>query len=156
VKPSRETPERAEDADILTPELMARVRQIQVRTRRNVSEVLAGAYKSTFRGSGIEFEEVRPYQPGDDVRSIDWQRTARAGEAYVKTYVEERELTLAFLIDTSASMDFGSSEFTKREVAAQLVALLAFVAQRQQDRVGLTLQLGERLRRPVEIRSLDI
>jgi uncharacterized protein (DUF58 family) len=118
---------------------MARVRQIQLRTRHKVSEVLAGAYRSTFRGAGIEFEEVRPYQAGDDVRSIDWQRTARAGEAFVKTYIEERELTLAFLIDTSRSLDFGSTEFTKREVAAQFAALLGFVAQRQQDRVGLTL-----------------
>ena len=126
-------------SELLAPELMARVRQIQVRTQRMVSEVLAGAYRSTFRGSGIEFEEVRPYQPGDDVRSIDWLRTARHGDAFVKTYVEERELTLVFLVDTSLSMDFGSVEFTKREMAAQFAALLAFVAQRQQDRVGLTL-----------------
>jgi uncharacterized protein (DUF58 family) len=121
---------------------MARVSQIQLRTRRLVNDVLAGAYRSTFRGSGIEFEEVRPYQPGDEVRSIDWHRTAHKGETYVKTYVEERELTLVFLVDISRSMDFGSAELTKREVAAQFCALLAFVAQRQQDRVGLCL-VGE-------------
>jgi len=127
---------------LIGPELMARVSQIQLRTHRLVNDVLAGAYRSTFRGAGIEFEEVRPYQPGDEVRSIDWNRTASAGEPYVKNYVEERELTLVFLVDTSRSMDFGSGEFTKREVAAQFSALLAFVAQRQQDRVGLCL-IGE-------------
>jgi uncharacterized protein (DUF58 family) len=125
--------------ELLAPELMARVSQIQVRTRRLVDDVLSGAYRSTFRGAGIEFEEVRPYQPGDDVRSIDWNRTAHIGEAYVKTYIEERELTLMFLVDSSRSMDFGSRELTKREIAAQFCALLALVAQRQQDRVGLCL-----------------
>ena len=134
--------DRKDEDDLIGPELMARVRQIQVRTRRLVNDVLAGAYRSTFRGAGVEFEEVRPYQPGDEVRSIDWNRTARIGQTYVKTYVEERELTLVFLVDTSRSMDFGSREFTKREVAAQFCALLAFVAQRQQDRVGLCL-MGE-------------
>ena len=125
--------------EVFAPELMARVRQIQLRTRRMVSTALAGAYRSTFRGSGIEFDDIRPYQPGDDVRSIDWKRTARAGEAFIKTYVEERELSLVFAVDTSRSMDFGSREFTKREVAAQMVALLSYVAARQHDRVGLTL-----------------
>jgi len=125
--------------EVFAPELMARVRQIQLRTRRMVSEVLTGAYRSTFRGSGIEFDDIRPYQPGDDVRSIDWKRTARAGDAYIKTYIEERELSLVFAVDTSRSMDFGSREFTKREVAAQLVALLSYVAARQHDRVGLAL-----------------
>lgn len=125
--------------EVLAPELMARVRQIQLRTRRMVSTALAGAYRSTFRGSGIEFDDIRPYQPGDDVRSIDWKRTARAGEAFIKTYVEERELSLVFAVDTSRSMDFGSREFTKREVAAQMVALLSYVAARSHDRVGLTL-----------------
>lgn len=125
--------------DSMAPDLMKRVAQIQLRTLRLVNDVVSGAYRSSFRGSGIEFEEVRPYQPGDDVRSIDWNRTAKLGEAYVKTYVEERELTLSLLVDTSLSMDFGSREFTKREVAASLCALLAYVALRQQDRVGLTL-----------------
>lgn len=125
--------------ELLAPDLMARVSQIQIRTRRLVNDVLAGSYRSTFRGSGIEFEEVRPYQPGDDVRSIDWNRTAHTGETFIKTYIEERELTLIFLVDSSRSMDFGSAEYTKRETAAQFTALLAFVAQRQQDRVGLCL-----------------
>lgn len=124
---------------LLPPDLMARVSQIQIRTRRLVNDVLAGAYRSSFRGSGIEFEEVRPYQPGDDVRSIDWNRTAHTGETFIKTYIEERELTLMFLVDTSRSMDFGSQELTKRELAAQFAALLSFVAQRQQDRVGLCM-----------------
>src|SRR6185436_4760135 len=104
----------------------------QIRTHRLVNDVLSGAYRSTFRGSGIEFEEVRPYQAGDDVRSIDWHRTARTGEPFVKTYVEERELTLVFLVDTSRSMDFGSREATKREMAAGFCALLSYVALRQQ------------------------
>ena len=125
--------------EMLTPELMARVSQIQVRTHRLVNDVLSGAYRSSFRGSGVEFDEVRLYQPGDDVRSIDWLRTAKTGEPYIKTYVEERELTLVFLVDTSLSMDFGSRDWTKREVAAAFCALLAFVAQRHQDRVGLCL-----------------
>ncbi len=135
--------ERAQEAtngnDVVAPDLMARVRQIQIRMHRLVNDVLAGAYRSTFRGSGVEFEEVRPYQPGDDVRSIDWNRTAKGQEAFVKTYVEERELTLQFLVDTSASMDFGSGDVTKREVAAQLCALLSYVALRNHDQVGLTL-----------------
>jgi len=125
--------------ELLAPELMARVSQIQLRTHRLVNDVLSGAYRSTFRGSGVEFEEVRTYQPGDDVRTIDWNRTAKAGEPFVKTYVEERELTLVFLVDTSLSMDFGSKQWTKREVAAAFCALLSFVAQRSQDRVGLCM-----------------
>ena len=125
--------------NLMAPELMARVRQIQIRMQRLVTDALAGSYRSTFRGSGIEFEEVRPYQPGDDVRTIDWNRTAHAGEAFVKTYVEERQLTLSFVVDISASMDFGSVEQTKREVAAQLVALLGYVAVGQQDQVALQL-----------------
>ncbi|MEM7308190.1 MAG: DUF58 domain-containing protein [Planctomycetota bacterium] len=123
----------------LAPELMARVRQIQIRTHDLVSELLQGAYRSTFRGTGIEFEEVRPYQPGDEVRTIDWNVTARAGEPYVKTYVEERQLVLQLLVDTSLSMDFGSAAKTKREAAAEVAALLSFVAVQEQDMVGLTL-----------------
>lgn len=124
----------------LPAELMARVRQIQLRTARMVDDVLSGAYRSSYRGSGIEFEEVRPYQVGDDVRTIDWNRTASSHDgAFVKTYVEERELTLHFLVDCGATMDFGSADSGKREVAATLAALLAYVAVRQEDRVGLTL-----------------
>jgi uncharacterized protein (DUF58 family) len=133
----------AEDRQLLTPELMARVRAIQIRTHKLVNTALSGGYRSTFRGSGVEFSEVRAYTPGDDVRRIDWNVTARTGEAFVKTYAEERELTIHLIIDQSRSMDFGSREWTKREVAAQLAALITFVALRHQDRVGLAL-FGER------------
>ncbi len=132
-----------EDRQLLTPELMARVRAIQIRTHKLVNTALSGGYRSTFRGSGIEFSEVRAYSPGDDVRRIDWNVTARTGEPFVKTYAEERELTIHLVIDQSRSMDFGSREWTKREVAAQLAALITFAALRHQDRVGLTL-FGER------------
>jgi len=123
----------------VVPELMARVRQIHLRTHRLVNTALAGSYRSTFRGQGIEFEEVRPYVPGDEVRAIDWNVTARAGEPYVKSYREERELTLHLLVDTGLAMDFGTHRWTKREAAAQFTGLLAMVALRYQDRVGLTL-----------------
>ncbi len=125
--------------EVLAPDLMARVRQIQVRTHRMVSNMLSGAYKSTFRGTGIEFEEVRQYQPGDDIRTIDWNVTARTGEPFVKTFVEERQLTLQLVIDTSLSMDFGSRERSKRETAAEFAALMAYVAVFQHDQVGLSL-----------------
>jgi len=128
-----------EATPLLIPELMARVRQIQLRTHRLVSTALSGGYRSTFRGQGVEFSEVRPYQPGDDVRSIDWNVTARTGEPFIKRYAEERELTVHLIVDTSSSMDFGSRRWTKREAAAQLAALIAFVAMQHQDRVGLTL-----------------
>jgi uncharacterized protein (DUF58 family) len=118
---------------------MARVRQIQLRTNRMVSATLAGAYRSSFRGTGMEFEEARLYQPGDDARSIDWNVTARAGAPHVKTYREERQLTLQFVVDTSLSMDFGSGARTKREIAAERVAQRSFVAIGQQDMVGLSL-----------------
>ena len=118
---------------------MARVRQVRIRTRQLVTGVLQGAYRSNFRGTGIEFEEVRPYQPGDEVRSIDWNVTARTGEAHVKTYIEERQLILQLLVDQSRSMDFGSAERTKRDVAAEVAALMTFVASAEQDMVGLAL-----------------
>jgi len=124
---------------LLAPELMARVKRIHIRTHKLVNTALSGGYRSTFRGQGIEFEEVRHYQPGDDVRSIDWNVTARTGEPYIKTYSEERELTLNLLVDTGRSMDFGSRRWTKREAAAQVAALIAYVAVQHQDRVGLTL-----------------
>ena len=133
-RPQREAPPR-----LLAPELLARVRQIQIRTRIRASGALQGAYRSNFRGTGIEFEEVRPYQPGDDVRSIDWNVTARTGNPHVKTYMEERQLVLQLLVDTSRSMDFGSREKSKRETAAEVAALLAFVAAAEQDQVGLCL-----------------
>jgi len=123
----------------LAPDLMARVRKIQIRTHKLVSSALQGAYRSNFRGTGIEFETVRPYEPGDDVRTIDWKVTARVHEPFVKTYVEDRTLILQVLVDTSRSMDFGSGEKSKREVAAEVTALLALVAGRNQDQVGLCL-----------------
>jgi uncharacterized protein (DUF58 family) len=118
---------------------MARVKQIQLRTHKLVNTALAGGYRSTFHGTGLEFQEVRPYLPGDDVRAIDWNVTARTGEPFIKKYAEERELTVHLLVDTSRSMDFGSARWTKREAAAQFGALISFVAMRNQDRVGLGL-----------------
>ncbi|MCA8978998.1 MAG: DUF58 domain-containing protein [Planctomycetes bacterium] len=129
----------AEGSGTLAPELMARVQEIQIRTHKLVNTALSGGYRSTFRGTGLEFAEVRPYQPGDEVRSIDWNVTARAGEPYIKTFQEERELTLHLLVDTSSSMDFGSRGLSKREAAAQFAALIAFTAIKSQDQVGLTL-----------------
>ena len=123
-------------------EILQRVREIQVRTGRQVADVLAGEYVSVFKGRGVEFDEVRPYIPGDDVRTIDWNVTARMGAPYVKRYVEERQLTLMLMADVSSSQDFGSSERSKREVTAELCALLAFSATRNDDKVGLTLFHG--------------
>jgi uncharacterized protein (DUF58 family) len=127
---------------MLAREIIQRVREIQVRTGRQVADVLAGEYVSVFRGHGIEFEEVRPYLPGDDVRTIDWNVTARTGQPYVKRYVEERQLTLMLMADISASLDFGSAERSKRDAAAELCALLAFSAIQNDDKVGLTLFHG--------------
>jgi uncharacterized protein (DUF58 family) len=123
-------------------EILQRVREIQVRTGRQVADVLAGEYVSVFKGRGVEFDEVRPYISGDDVRTIDWNVTARMGAPYVKRYVEERQLTLMLMADVSSSQDFGSSERSKREVTAELCALLAFSATRNDDKVGLTLFHG--------------
>ncbi|MFP6656145.1 MAG: DUF58 domain-containing protein [Myxococcota bacterium] len=128
---------------MLTSEILARVREIQVRTGRQVADVLAGEYVSVFKGRGMEFDEVRPYVPGDDVRTIDWNVTARMGEPYVKRYVEERQLTLMLMADVSASQDFGSVHRSKREATAELCALLAFTATRNDDKVGLALFHGE-------------
>ena len=128
---------------MLAREILQRVREIQVRTGRQVADVLAGEYISVFKGRGIEFDEVRPYVPGDDVRSIDWNVTARTGEPFVKRYVEERQLTLMLMADVSASQDFGSGVRSKREATAELCALLAFSASRSDDKVGLTLFHGE-------------
>jgi uncharacterized protein (DUF58 family) len=128
---------------MLPAEIIRRVKEIQVRTGRQVADVLAGEYVSVFRGAGIEFDEVRPYIPGDDVRTIDWNVTARAGEPYVKRYVEERQLTLMIMADISASQGFGSTTRSKREAAAELCALLAFSATRNDDKVGLVLFHGE-------------
>lgn len=128
---------------MLAKDIIKRVREIQVRTGRHVADVLAGQYSSVFKGRGIEFDEVRPYVPGDEVRSIDWNVTARTGAPYVKRYIEERQLTVMLMADVSASQEFGSGERSKREAAAELCALLAFSATFNDDKVGLTLFHGE-------------
>ena len=128
---------------MLTADIIQQVKRIQLVTGRQVADVLAGAYSSVFKGRGMEFEEVRPYVPGDDVRTIDWNVTARVGEPFVKRYVEERELTVLLLCDISASLDFGSAHRSKREAAVELAALLAFSAIANQDKVGLLLFHGQ-------------
>lgn len=120
-------------------EVIRRIRRVEIRTRRLVNETLAGEYHSIFKGQGMEFSEVREYQPGDDVRTIDWNVTARMGSPFVKKYVEERELTVYILVDASASGLFGSFGRRKQELAAELGALLAFSALSNHDKVGLIL-----------------
>jgi uncharacterized protein (DUF58 family) len=120
------------------------VRSLQIKAARLATGIFAGEYLSAFRGRGIEFEEVREYQPGDDVRTIDWNVTARLDRPFVKRFVEERELTLMILLDCSASMDFGTVRATKQETAAEAAALLAFAALRSNDRVGLLSYGGGR------------
>jgi uncharacterized protein (DUF58 family) len=127
---------------VLTAELIQQVRRIQLVTGRQVADVMAGAYLSVFKGRGMEFDEVRPYVPGDDVRTIDWNVTARVGEPHVKRYVEERELTVLLLVDISPSQDFGSAARSKREAAVELAALVAFSAIHNQDKIGLLLFHG--------------
>lgn len=129
----------ADPAPALPPDLLARVRRIEISTRRLVDQGIAGNYHSVFRGRGVEFSEVRPYQPGDDVRAIDWNRTARMGAPFVKVFHEERDLTVFLVVDVSGSLRFGSRAIAKRELAAELAALLAFAALRNQDRVGAAL-----------------
>lgn len=124
---------------MITSELASQIRFIQIFTKRAVNDVLAGEYQSVFKGQGMEFDEVREYQPGDDVRTIDWNVTARHGHPYVKRYVEERELTVLLAVDISASGSFGSVAKRKSEVAAELCALLAFSAIKNNDKVGLLL-----------------
>ncbi len=121
----------------LRPELLKKVRRIEIRSRRLVNSLFLGEYHAVFRGRGIEFSEVREYVPGDEVRSIDWNVTARLNAPFVKKFVEERELTVLLLVDVSASGAFGTVPQTKREVAAEISALLALSAINNQDRVGL-------------------
>ena len=128
---------------MLPAEIAAQVKRIQLVTGRQVADVMAGAYLSVFKGRGMEFDEVRPYVPGDDVRTIDWNVTARTGEPHVKRYVEERELTVMLLVDVSASLDFGSARRSKREAAAELSAMIAFSAIQNEDKIGLLLFHGE-------------
>ena len=121
----------------MTPEEAAReVRRIEITTRHLVRDIVAGEYSSAFRGRGVEFAEVREYQPGDDVRTIDWNVTARLGSAYVKRYLEERELAVLFVVDLSASGGFGSQRRTKGELGTEVAAVLALAAARNNDRIG--------------------
>ncbi|MCQ2410913.1 MAG: DUF58 domain-containing protein [Elusimicrobiaceae bacterium] len=122
-----------------TAEILKKVRQIEIKTGRLVSETFAGEYLSTFKGQGIEFSEVREYIPGDDVRAIDWNVTARTHIPYIKKYNEERELTLIIACDVSASQHFGSAERLKQQSAAELTALFALSALKNNDKVGLLL-----------------
>ena len=122
-----------------TTDIIKRVRRIELRTRRIVDELTGGAYHSVFKGKGMEFDEVREYFDGDDVRAIDWNVTARMGHPFIKKFVEERELTVMLLVDMSGSGDFGSASQAKNQLAAELAALLAFSAIRNNDRVGLQL-----------------
>ncbi len=124
----------------MTPgELLKKVQRLEIRTRKLVNQSLAGSYHSVFRGRGMEFAEVREYQPGDDVRTIDWNVSARMQQPFVKIFTEERELTVVVAVDTSASGRFGTARSTKQELATEVSALLAFSAIRNNDRVGLLL-----------------
>jgi uncharacterized protein (DUF58 family) len=123
----------------LPQDLMRKVRRIEISTKRLVDQGVAGEYHSVFKGRGLEFAEVRPYQPGDDVRSIDWNVTARMGSPFVKQFVEARDLTVFLVVDASGSLDYGSRAILKRELAAEVAALLAFAALRNHDRVGAAL-----------------
>ena len=120
-------------------EILKKIRQIEIRTNRLVSETLAGQYHSVFKGQGMNFDEVREYQPGDDVRAIDWNVTARMNHPFIKKFVEERELTVMLLVDLSGSGAFGSGTQSKRELAAEIASVLAFSAIRNNDKVGLIL-----------------
>ena len=124
-------------AAMIPKELAKKIRLIQIHTSKAVNDVLAGEYHSVFKGRGMEFDEIREYAPGDDIRTIDWNVTARTGHPYVKRFVEERELTVLFVVDLSASGSFGAKEKLKNEVAAELCALLAFSAIKNNDKVGL-------------------
>jgi uncharacterized protein (DUF58 family) len=127
----------SEEARERTTELLREVRRIEIQTSRLVDQHLSGSYQSMFKGQGVAFSEVRAYEPGDDVRSIDWNVTARTGEPHVKLFTEERELTVMLIVDMSASLDFGTCDADKRHLVAKLVATFAFSAIRNNDRVGL-------------------
>jgi len=124
---------------MLDEKLVSKIRNIQIRAKYLVNDVFAGEYQSAFKGRGLEFEEVREYQPGDDVRNIDWNVTARSSNPFVKLYRDERELTVIFLVDVSASSKFGTFEKFKNEIAAEITALLAYTALKNNDKVGLII-----------------
>jgi uncharacterized protein (DUF58 family) len=135
----RRAAERLRQGELLPAEMLERVRRIEIRTKALVTEQFGGEYHSVFKGQGMEFAEVREYVPGDDIRSIDWNVTARFGQPFIKKYTEERELTVFFLIDASGSQQFGSAGRSKMELAAETCAVLAFSAIRNNDKVGLLI-----------------
>jgi len=123
----------------LSPELLQRIKAIQVKTNYLVNDIMAGEYVSAFKGRGMEFSEVREYQPGDDVRLIDWNVTARMNQPFIKEFKEERELTLMLLVDVSSSGGFGTAEKLKNEVSAEIASILAFAAIKNNDKIGLVI-----------------
>ncbi|OGS20082.1 MAG: hypothetical protein A2252_08625 [Elusimicrobia bacterium RIFOXYA2_FULL_39_19] len=124
---------------MIPKEILKQIKRIQIRAGRLVNDVFAGQYSSVFKGQGMEFSEVREYQPGDEVRSIDWNVTARYGHPYVKKFTEERELTIMLLVDMSASEHFGTQDKTKSEIAAEIASILAFSAVKNNDKVGMII-----------------
>src|SRR6516165_8787945 len=122
---------------MLPHEVIRQIRRLQLKARRAVEDLLGGEYHSVFKGAGIAFEDVRAYQPGDDIRAIDWNVTARMGNPFIKRFIEERELTVVLAVDCSGSNQFGTQSQQKREVAAELAAVLAFSAISNNDKVGL-------------------
>ena len=128
---------------MIPKDILKKIRRIQIRTRHMVSDVFSGHYHSVFKGQGMEFHEVREYIPGDDIRAIDWNVTARMGHPFIKKFVEEREMTVMLLVDISASNQFGSSVQLKKDLAAEIAAVLAFSATQNNDRVGLILFTDE-------------
>ena len=122
-----------------TKELLKQVRQIEIKTKGLVNQVFSGEYHSVFKGRGMEFAEVREYQFGDDIRNIDWNVTARFGHPFIKVFEEERELTVILMVDISGSLIFGTIDKTKQQIAAELSAILAFSAMKNNDKVGLLL-----------------
>lgn len=130
-------------AELSIAEIVRKVRKVKIVANRSASDLLAGQYRSVFRGQGIEFDEVREYQPGDEIRSIDWNVTARTGTPFIKRYIEEREMTVMILLDISASGIFGSANQSKLEVMIELIAVLMFSALKNGDKVGLMLFAGE-------------
>ncbi len=124
---------------MISKEMLKKIRQIEISSRRLVNQLFAGEYHSVFKGQGLEFYEVREYQPGDDIRAIDWNVTARLGSPYVKKYIEERQRTIILMIDVSSSLDFGSLSKSKNEIASEVASLLAFSAIKNNDLVGLLL-----------------
>src|SRR3989338_11501590 len=124
---------------MIPKEILSQVKHIEIRATRLVNDLFGGEYESVFKGRGMEFSEVREYVPGDDIRTIDWNVTARSQHPFVKKFVEERELTVVFVVDGSKSLQFGSSEKTKATVAAEIAGLLAFSAVKNNDKVGLLI-----------------